>query len=328
MPCYYPLRAIRGARINPDTGKNNIIVIGSVRNTPQEFINEEIEFRLPCGKCHGCRLERSRQWALRCMHEAKCHRKNVFLTLTYNDGNLPESNTLVKKHWQLFVKKLRRHIDRQCPKNISLTEWRKFKKIKYYHAGEYGDEKGRPHYHAIMFNVDFEDKWLFKIRNGEQLYRSATLEKLWPYGYSTIGSVTFESAAYVARYCLKKKHGDQATMKYNVIDYSTGEIIGEKIPEYQTQSNGIGLEWYKKYKSEVYTTDSCMHKGMHLKPPRYYDKKFEVDNPNEFQEIKDKREKEAEKNAHDNTPWRLKDKEMCSLAKIKRLKRRFGDAER
>ena len=151
---------------------------------------------VPCGQCIGCRLERSRQWAIRCVHEASLHTDNCFITLTYSPDCLPSDGSLNHDDFQKFFKRLRKHI---APK-----------KIRYYMCGEYGEDLqqpsklGRPHFHACLFGLDFDDKQLYIVRDDVKLYTSATLEKIWGKGFVTIGDVTFESAAYVARYIAKK----------------------------------------------------------------------------------------------------------------------------
>jgi hypothetical protein len=151
---------------------------------------------LPCGQCVGCRLERSRQWAVRCMHEAQMHTSNCFITLTYAPEFIREAKdlSLNYEHFQLFMKRLRKRFTG--------------KTIRFYMAGEYGELRDRPHFHACIFGLDFEDKkFLKRTETGSILYTSKILEELWPYGYSSIGDVNFESAAYVARYIMKKVNG-------------------------------------------------------------------------------------------------------------------------
>ena len=86
--------------------------------------------------------------------------------------------------------------------------------VRFFHCGEYGDLNKRPHYHAILFGVDFaHDRKLWSQKDGMKLFTSESLEKLWPYGFCTIGQVTFESCAYVARYIMKKQTGEKAVSK-------------------------------------------------------------------------------------------------------------------
>lgn len=271
----------------------------------------DLPVTLPCGRCVGCRLERSRQWAIRCVHEASLYENNCFITLTYNDANLPKGKTLVLRHFQLFMKRLRKKFGED---------------IRFYHCGEYGEQFGRPHYHACIFNHDFDDKKLWKENNGVPLYRSADLEKLWSVrgkslGYSSVGGVTFQSAAYVARYIMKKITGDQADAHYEYID-EEGEIFQKK-PEYTTMSRrpGIAAGWFKKFNSEVYPSDQIVLNNVKMKPPKFYDRQFEILNQSEYDQIKRKRILNARKKQADNSPKRLKVREAVTLARVAQLPR-------
>ena len=296
MPCYHPLSAYQCAD-------------GSIVFQERRWFNTVKTLSLPCGQCIGCRLERSRQWAMRCMHEAQLHEKNCYITLTYDNTHLPSDGSLHYKDFQLFIKRLR--------KKFGNT------RIRYYMAGEYGENFGRPHFHACIFGHDFHDKELWKrSSSGFMLYRSSDLELLWPFGYSSIGDVNFESAAYVARYIMKKVTGHNSKAHYTETDPETGEITKRK-PEFNKMSlkPGIGYDWYKKYKSDVYPHDYVIIKGKKVKPPKFYDKKYKMDNPYEFDEILYKREINGKLNSEDNTMERLLVKEIVQNAKLQKLKR-------
>jgi len=214
---------------------------------------------LPCGGCVGCRLERSRQWAMRCMHEAQLHEDNSFVTLTYDERFCPPS--LHYPDFQKFMKRLRKV----------------YPGARFYMCGEYGEKFRRPHFHACLFGVGFRDRaeWS-RTGSGSWLYRSPTLERVWPHGFSSIGDVTFESAAYVARYVMKKVTGKLAAAHYSSLDLDTGELLS-LVPEFNRMSlkPGIGADWFKKYKSDVYNFDYVVVNGQKCKPPRYYDKLLE-----------------------------------------------------
>lgn len=262
---------------------------------------------LPCGQCHGCRLERSRQWAMRCVHEASMHKRNCFITLTYEEEHLPERNRLHHKDFQDFMKRLRKQI---APN-----------RVRFYMAGEYGDLNGRPHYHACLFGHDWDDKQYFKTSpSKEKIYTSPTLEKLWPWGFTSTANVTFESAAYIARYCLKKVTGDLAEEHYKRYDH-LGEY--QLVPEYNEMSlkPGIGATWLKKWEGDVYNFDHVIINGKECKPPKYYDKLFNATDPERFEELKFERVKQAMTHWMDNTDERLRVKEQVSIAKIKNLQR-------
>lgn len=259
----------------------------------------------PCGSCIGCRLEYSRQWAIRMVHESKMHSENSFITLTYRDEDQPSDKSLKKKHFQDFMKRLR--------------EYYSPKKIRFYHCGEYGSEFGRPHYHAILFGHDFSDKKYWrKTKRKEICYRSSTLEKLWTFGNSEIGSVTFESCAYIARYVTKKITGDRSDEHY--FDPLTGVL---RQPEYATMSlkPGIGATWFDKFQKDVFPSDQVIMRGIPMKPPKYYSDRFEISKPLDFDEIKLDRFQKALLLADNNSLDRLPVREESLLLKLRSLKR-------
>ncbi|WNK14993.1 MAG: replication initiator protein [Microvirus sp.] len=269
MTCYHPLKGYRSKTLTA-TGKRGFVV-------DRKLALLDCPMQIPCGQCIGCRLERSRQWAVRISHEASLYDQNCFITLTYSPEFLPSDGSLNVRHFQLFLKRLRKKYG---------------KNIRFFHCGEYGDNLGRPHYHATLLNFDFPDKKLHrKSDRGDHIYRSASLEELWPFGLSEIGAVTFESAAYVARYCLKKKTGKLAADHYTRLDPSSGEIFELK-PEYTTMSRkpGIGAPWLQKFSTDVYPHDAVVIRGgMKVPPPRYYNKQYEVLYPDKYREIRRKR---------------------------------------
>ena len=252
------------------------------------------------------------------MHEAKMHEENSFITLTYSDQNLPENNSLHKKDVKDFLKRLRDH----------LRYHHNGKKIRYFMCGEYGENFGRPHYHIILFGHDWDDKkYKFTSDSRSRVYTSETLDKIWGKGLTSTGNVTFESAAYVARYVMKKVTGKPAREHYGeIIDSNTGEINKIKIPEYNTMSlkPGIGATWFEKYKKDVYPSDQVIIRNKQTKPPRYYDKLFNRTNPLEFEAIQHNREKAAKEKFQDNTIERLQVKEKVTEAKLNLLKRKIA----
>lgn len=238
------------------------------------------------------------------MHEASLHEHNCFITLTYMEEYLPERNNLKHKDFQDFLKRLR-----------------KKHPVRYYMAGEYGPLNGRPHFHSAIFKYDFPDKLYYKeTESGEKIYTSKELEKLWPWGFSSVGELTFESAAYIARYCLSKITGDAAEEHYKRFDH-LGEY--QLNPEYNRMSlkPGIGAGWLDKYTNDVYTSDYVIVNGHKTRPPKYYDKIFESRNPDRFEEIKDERIKLAQSRYMDNTDERLLVKEKVAIAKTQTLLR-------
>lgn len=296
MSCFTPLKAYRTRSVEGCYGitfdPSSELIIG--------------ELKLPCGQCIGCRLEYSRNWAIRCVHESKMYEKNCFITLTYSDQYLPEKNSLNKSDFQLFMKRLRK----KFPKKLNGH-------IGYFQCGEYGENYGRPHHHACLFNFDFEDKILWKNCGETSLYTSKTLDDLWEKkGWATIGEVTFESAAYVARYVTKKLKGKLESH------------YGEKIPEYCTQSRrpAIGRAWIEKYYSDVYPSNEVIMNEKSVRPPRYYDKYLEKNYPKLYERVMQKRaEKELDFNLDEKTPERLLTKYELNYLKLKDLKRDATD---
>lgn len=293
MGCYSPLDAYRtsGGGI---TFQRNASLSGE-------------KFKLPCGQCIGCRLEKSRQWAMRCLHEAKLSTESSFITLTYDNEYLPPGGSLVKRDLQLFMKRLRKQ---------------KGAGVRFYGCGEYGDKNARPHYHVLLFNCGFPDRVLIgKNGRDESLYTSAELRRLWDFGFNVIGDVTFDSAAYVARYVMKKVTGAQSAAHYEVIDGDG--VVYERIPEFAVMSRrpGIGSEYYIRYGNEVRNHDSVVIDGREVRPPRFYDTRTErIDEPL-LDVIKRKRRRMAVLNKADNTPARLAVKEKIATIGFQKKER-------
>lgn len=320
MSCLYPMQAWQIPASKSSTGKAVIVF--------QEQVGSLWEhLTLPCGGCATCRLERSRQWAMRCVHEAQMYERNCFITLTFDDDHLDDRVrpfSLDKREFQLFMKRFRKKFGNG---------------IRYYHCGEYGELSGRPHYHACIFNFDFPDRVFYSCKNGVNLYSSELLSSLWPYGFCSVGDVTFESAAYVARYIMKKINGDlkeklvdvfdpisetvYSKRHYEFIDFSTGECY-ERIPEYTTMSRrpGIGRSFLDKYTSDIYDFDFVVFPGRgKMRPPKYYDSVYEFYDPDSMRNLKDIRISNAGKHWEDQTPQRLAVKEKVVNARLSILKR-------
>lgn len=237
------------------------------------------------------------------MHEASLYESNCFVTLTYADEHLPAHGSLRKRDFVLFMKRLR----------LSIAPAR----VRYFHCGEYGAVTSRPHYHVLLFGYDFPDKRPWTVRNGLQVFRSEKLESLWSFGNTEIGSVTFESASYVARYVVDKITGSAAEAHYSRVDLATGEVIRVE-SEYSTMSRrpGIGAGWFAKYGKEVYPADSVVARGRLMKPPRFYDGQFEIVDPEGFSAVKRDRERKRRASAGDATEERLVDREICASAQL------------
>lgn len=300
MACYHPLKAY--ARFDSDRKKRDIVFADShyLPVYQKDGVLYPEKLLIPCGQCIGCRLEYSRQWAIRCVLEAKQWPNNYFLTLTYNDENLPSahnfcvneagevidefySNPLLPDDLTKFLKNLRR----QCEYHFGFTG------IRFYACGEYGSLNNRPHYHIILFNMPVLNDLILYKKNfaGDCLYNSEFIDKIWDKGYTVIGSVSFDTCAYVARYMMKKLKGKDKD-QYDIFGLS---------PEFSRCSRrpGIARSYYESEMGKIYQFDEiCITDGRgkakRVRPPQYFDRLYDVDNPDDLKVIKKKRQRSAE----------------------------------
>lgn len=262
--------------------------------------------KVPCGKCIQCRLNYSREWANRCVLESRFYEHNAFVTLTYDNEHLfrlpwkldydEEKNeffrrpSLLKDDVQKFLKDLRSYFKYHFDHDG----------IRHFAAGEYGDEGGRPHFHVILFNCDFPDKRFFKENEGGRLYTSEILDKIWKKGIAVTAEVNWNSAAYTARYCMKKLKGKDKKKRDRIFELAGFE--GDHIEdEFSIKSNrpGIGRNYYDANKSIFYATDEIFvkkgDKAQAIRPAKYYDRLYDVEYPDEMAAIKARRRLTADR---------------------------------
>lgn len=337
MPCYSPISAIID-----DFGESKKLHF--FKKYSVRYITDDTKdhlIRVKCGQCLGCKIDKSREWALRCQHEiqteAESGRGSCFITLTYNDDNLPHkrcprnnscvhwkekrckgvTGTLCKRDFQLFMKRLRKKL---ISTRITKKDLPYGSRIRYFHCGEYGDLLNRPHHHAILFGIDLTGMEHLKTERGNHYWTHKYLNEEWPYGYHIIGDANFQSSAYVARYLLKKITGEKAP------DWYQG-----KIPEYNSMSrkDGIGRAFLEKYgTTDIYNNDICVvNDWTFVKPPKYYDSIYDLAYPEKMSIIKDKRKELMldKKIQENNTTERLKVRRHCKAEKVKLLKREFAE---
>lgn len=283
MPCFKPVPGWRSRTVNPDTGKRSIVF--TRREASYSFSEGEYEtISRPCGQCRFCRAERCRQWGMRAALESKLYNVNSFITLTYSPEHLPANGCLDYDAPVAFMKRLRK---------------RHGSDIRSYGCAEYGSKGGRPHYHLCLFNFDFEDKKQIRNHGGrDALFESEELRDLWPFGYSSVGSLTFESAAYVAGYCTKKLTGKLDHL-YEIYNPLTGEVLQNEQGEYLrrpversvsvSRMPGIGRPWYDRFGDYVRRNDFVVINGHKMRPPKYFDSIFEREFPEEFLAVKQSR---------------------------------------
>lgn len=330
MGCYSPLKGWR------DRGS------GGITFRRENGYGEKME--VGCGHCLGCRLAYSHMWAMRITHEAELHELdggNCFITLTYRDKTecetyeqlengkyVPDDWSLHKSHFRNFMKRLRKAF----PDN----------QIRYFAVGEYGRKCkhgidltsyncplcncGRPHFHACIFNLSFSDLEAYQSDNAVTRYTSPTLEKIWGYGFVDVGELNYNSAAYCAKYILKKVRKvncDHHYMSYDMngeITFITPEftMMSRGNASYKGKKCGIGAGWYEKYKSDVFPSDETPVPGFGVMKgvPRYYYEMLKEEDPDMYESVKRKRLQYMFDNKEEFTAERLEAKAKCKKAKL------------
>lgn len=296
MTCYAPVDAFR-----TPTG----VVFSELRR--HDIVGP---IKLPCGQCIGCRMRRASDWELRVMHEASLHDVSCFVTLTYGRDKLPPDGGLCHRDFQLFMKRVRRELG----------------PVRFYMCGEYGPLNLRPHYHACLFGVDFRSDRVVsgKSAAGAVFYDSPTLARLWSHGRVSVQDLSRETASYCARYIMKKVLGDGAATAYQRVRES-GEVV-RVAPEYAAMSlkPGIGAGWYNRFRSDVFPVDYVVAGGVRRRVPRYYDKLLQRSGSVVKDEIEFKRAEAARAHVEDQSPERLRVREVVENARVANLKRDAG----
>lgn len=293
MPCYHPIELWKYLH-GPNRGE---VTLKRPWRASQDWDGHN-HFFVPCGKCVGCRLKRSREWAVRIMHERRYHDEACFITLTYDPEHLPPDGSLQKKDLQDFWKRLRSKVG----------------KLRYFACGEYGTNLGRPHYHAAVFGWTPPDVVACGFGgNGDRIYSSAFLDLVWTHGKTVVGELSFASAAYVARYVTKKVYGDDAESHYD-----------GKVPEFLVMSRrpGIGETFVSDYGRQLLDNDFVVIDNQQFILPRYYDKKIALQDERKFASIHAERVRKALAVPRDS-PARMAQRELYRTLKSKLLERGF-----
>ncbi|AXF52778.1 MAG: replication initiator protein [Microviridae sp.] len=277
MACFHPLRA----RITYDDflGKK---VVHILKSLDPDWNSPDVT-PIPCGKCIGCKLDKSREWANRCLLELEYHSSAYFVTLTYNERYVPvstypgtdgvefQSYSLCRRDVQLFLKRLRKAKEPAV--------------IRFFGAGEYGETTMRPHYHLILFGLELDDLIPYeKSERGDWYYKSAFLERIWskrmvnnrlgdvsgayePLGEVIVAEVSWETCAYTARYCTKSLNG---------FDKSVYTKFGMEPPSlYMSRNPGIGNQYFKDHPELYdyqYISVSTSTGGKKFPIPKYFDR--------------------------------------------------------
>lgn len=269
--------------------------------------------------------------AVRCMHEASLHASSWFVTLTYSPEALT-SWSLQYRDFQLFMKRLRewRASEEGCR---ACGPAQAKRGVRFFMCGEYGEGYFRPHFHALLFGIDFPDLKVLKEVSGQTLYSSERLDKIWGNGFASLGAVTMESAQYVARYAQKSlvpgAENKRRNAQHFTLDPETGEVWPQ-VPEFIRMSlkPGIGAEWFKKYSADVYGRqaepglDRVVVNGVAAKPPKYYDVLLGRESEYRLEYVKFVRELDALRRGDSElSPARLMQREAVARARLLLKKR-------
>lgn len=230
------------------------------------------EMKVPCGKCPECCKDYYTSWATRGSRELMQWDSTVFITLTYNDENLPGDNSLDKEEIQKFIKRVKKHF-RSSKENP----------IRQIYAGEYGTRTLRPHYHVILFNCDFADKSRhYKTDGGHQVYTSELLTRLWGKGNAEFGYAEPGSIAYLCKYVLKKKTRQEKKAGPLIIerDGITYEVAHEFIEGSRNPGIGAYMRDHVSLKKGYLTVN-----GVKQKLPKYYLEYLRINDPDTYDKI-------------------------------------------
>lgn len=266
-----------------------------------------------CGKCMGCRIDRTQDWTKRLLAELRMHDEACFVTLTYDEAHLPIDLSLDVRDWQLFADRFRK----------------RFGRFRYYQCGEYGEETDRPHHHAIIFGHDFySDRQLYRVTPYGKLFTCEKLSRTWGKGHVVLGDVTPETCRYVAGYVQKKLYGDRAYDEYATAwapDHRTGELLPQmwKRPPFATMSlkPGIGQSYIDKYGDEVYAFDQFVETGKPLRPPKFFDKWLAEKDPERLEHFQHERAERGKRYHEHNTPERLAARDRVGQYRAQQIKR-------
>lgn len=218
-------------------------------------------FPVPCGHCIGCKVSKAREWSVRCSLEASMYQDNMFLTLTYNPENYPSDVAKLKTHLSAFMKRLRSMYGEG---------------IRFFACCEKGETFGRFHFHVIIFNFAFPDLEFYQMHGQHPYYRSKSLERLWPFGFSYVGEAHPNNISYVARYVEKKQSEDPDPNEF---------ILMSRRP-------GIGRPWFDSHQDELKRLYKVYGKFAHdgCLPPKYFDEVMKKLDPVYYGKVKaDKR---------------------------------------
>lgn len=295
MSCYRPYVGFPDGYTESGKIKYRLRPFQVMPDIDVELKNNDGAITIPCGHCIGCQLDKSLDWAARLSMELKYHDSAYFVTLTYNDDCIPkrefvdqltgevcEAQSLCKRDFQLFMKRLRESFPNDA--------------IRFYCAGEYGSTTFRPHYHAIIFGLHLNDlKPYKKSSHGFQYYTSDSLQRVWsvvrnghlvPLGFAVVADVTFETCAYTARYVTKKLYGKNADFYVRCNIEPPWSLMSRK--------PGIGRQYLLDHHDSIANDSIVLSQGKKVKNPRYFMRILELTDNDLFAKIKEARKTVSE----------------------------------
>lgn len=306
MPCFHPIKGWIGR-----DGK-------FTTNCKKTWIDKREDVQIPCGQCLGCKLEYSRQWAIRCQHELQYHKENCFITMTYDDEHLP-SRGVEKKHVQDFFKRLRYHLnnDDNYKKRLRLYHGRDpsfdFEvNIRYFGCSEYGGQTLRPHYHFMIFGFIPDDLVLYSQGgSGCKVYLSEMLSEIWSHGNVLVGeSCNFETAAYIARYVVKNFEQKE------LLDGNFFKVF-HKTFVLSSRNPAIGYRYFEENLRQLKRLDKVtIREGLIVNPSKYYDRKLKEVDEKSFMRIKEKRKSELPQESESIFYKRMENREQITEQKV------------
>lgn len=288
MECFNPLVARYDKYVNIRGNKERKKLYGfrylryfskeELKNIKNDLYEGRVVF-LPCGHCLACRRKQKLSWVIRNTFEAEKYENNYFVTLTYDENHAP--TFLRKSDLQGFFKRLRINLVRQGYEE----------QIKYFACGEYGGLHGRPHYHAIIYNLDLQDLVLYKQELGYKVYVSKIIDKSWNLGFSTVSKCTDESIKYTCGYVQKKLFNKFTDKQYEVLQEWLKEHPQEHFQDnFILSSHFIGMEYFKNHKYDLYANDTLLfhsnNRTIETKPVPYFDYLLKKDDIEIFEELK------------------------------------------
>lgn len=296
MACYHPLKGFTVGETKNGKPKLRVLpyevkyidrygVPVTVDVSPDEFCITEY-YELPCGHCLGCRQDQSKEWANRLLLEMQYTDSAYFITLTYDNEHIHPSYdaetglcnglfTLDKRDIQLFIKRLRKRFEND--------------KIRYYIAGEYGDNTARPHYHGILFGLHIDDlKECGRSETGNKYFISESIAEVWKNGFVSVEPANYATCKYVASY-VTKKIGIRPNQFYE---------DNYLVPPFSLSSRrpGIGYKYLEDHPDywkfdEINLT--LPDGGRKFPLPRYFKKKFKEMLPEEYEKVAKRHEQAA-----------------------------------